>query len=451
MTDRYPLIARFVALAALVVAVVIVVLLLFWGGDQGNRYRLLFETGGQIVEGNEVRIGGVAVGSVEGIDLTDSSQAEVTIRTDQPLHEGTSAVIRTTSLSGVANRYISISPGPDSAPELDDSALITQAETVTPVDVDQLFDAFRPRTRRALSKVIQGQAAVYAGRGPEANRTYKFLNPGLSATERLFAELTRDESVFRDFVAETGGLMNAIAARRDDLSSLVTNANQMLGAIASENESLDRTLSALPPTLRQADTTFVNLRATLDDLDPFVAAAKPSTKDLAPFLRDLRPVAERSVPVFADLGRVVKRPGPANDLADLLRDSPKFEQRTRSAVAPAIDAINDSQANVEFARPYTPDLMAFVTKIAQATAYYDGNGHYARVSLPATGLFSYDSGSGRLTPQPAGDRYDGLDFARSLAPCPGGATQPAPDGSSPFLDDGNLDGRCDPADVPPGG
>jgi phospholipid/cholesterol/gamma-HCH transport system substrate-binding protein len=119
-------------------------------------------------------------------------------------------------------------------------------------------------------------------------------------------------------------------------------------------------------------------------------------------------------------------------------------------VGPAIDALNDSQENIEFARPYTPDLMAFLTKFGQATAYYDANGHYARVTLPATGLFSYDPATGMLDPQPASQRFDGLDFERALTPCPGAATQPAPDGSSPFLDDGRLAGKCDPADTPPG-
>ena len=35
--------------------------------------------------------------------------------------------------------------------------------------------------------------------------------------------------------------------------------------------------------------------------------------------------------------------------------------------------------------------------------------------------------------------------------CPGGATQPAPDGSNPWVSDASVDSsECDPADVPPG-
>ena len=449
MTEQKSRIARFAALGALLAAIVLVLVLLFSAGGDGNTYRLLFETGGQLVQGNEVRVGGVPVGSVEKVDLTEDNQAEVTIVTEDPLTEGTTAVIRQTSLSGIANRYVSITPGPDNADELETSDVITQADTQAPVDIDQLFDTFRPRARKALQKVIQGQATLYTGRGPEANRSYKFLSPGLSSTERLFAELTRDQEVFTNFVVDTGSVVNAIAARRDDLTSLVSNADEALGAIASQNEALDRSLVALPPTLRQSNTTFVNLRATLDDLDPFVAAAKPATEDLAPVLRDLRPVAERSVPVFHDLGLAVKRDGPDNDLADLLRATPEFEQKTRSAVGPSVTALSDSQANLEFARPYSPDLMAFITKFGQATSYYDANGHYARVQTPAIGLFDYDPITGTLDPQPRSQRYDGFAVDTAPTPCPGAATQPAADGSSPYLDDGSLVGKCNPADTPP--
>ena len=56
-------------------------------------------------------------------------------------------MIRATSLSGIANRYVSIAPGPDNAPELADGATLTGEKTTSPVDLDQLFNTFTPRTR----------------------------------------------------------------------------------------------------------------------------------------------------------------------------------------------------------------------------------------------------------------------------------------------------------------
>ena len=51
-------IGRVAALGALVLAIIAVAFILFGGGDSGNKYRLLFETGGQLVKDNQVLIGG---------------------------------------------------------------------------------------------------------------------------------------------------------------------------------------------------------------------------------------------------------------------------------------------------------------------------------------------------------------------------------------------------------
>jgi phospholipid/cholesterol/gamma-HCH transport system substrate-binding protein len=454
--ERGNVVTRVVAVGALVLAAILVALMVL-GGDGGVHYKLRFQTGGQLVTGNQVLVAGRPVGSVESIELTDDNEAEVEIELSEPITEGTTAVIRASSLSGIANRYVSLRLGPEGAPELDDGTVIGGAETTSPVDLDQLFDAFRPKTRRGLQKVIQGFAAIYAGVGEEANRTFEFLNPALVGGESLFAELNRDRKVLRELVTQGSRSLGAIAERREDLADLVGNANQALGAIAAENSALDRSLSALAPTLRQANTTFVNLRTALDDLDPLVETSLTATEDLTPFLRELRPVARRGVPVFTDLNAVLKMGGKANDLKDLLADLPDTRKRAESNVPRIITGLDAFQPVLEFARPYFPDLLGWLTKFGQATAYYDANGHYARVTPAGANAFEYNSGTEeldpiyQLDPFPQFEFYDTTPGARGLfLRCPGSATQ-AIAGSNPFLDDGNLGpDDCDPADVPIG-
>src|SRR6185503_10465656 len=97
-----------------------------------------FQTAGQLVKGNEVQIGGKAVGKVTSIDLTDEGQAEIEMEVDsdfKPLHDGTRATIRVGSLSGIAGRYVSISPGPNDNDEIDDGGQIMADDTTTPVDL----------------------------------------------------------------------------------------------------------------------------------------------------------------------------------------------------------------------------------------------------------------------------------------------------------------------------
>ena len=93
---------------------------------------------------------------------------------------------------------------------------------------------------------------------------------------------------------------------------------------------------------------------------------------------------------------------------------------------------------IEFIRPYATDFAAWITKFGQGFAYYDANGHYARVQ-PNFNAFSFsdNGGNGLLTPVTPAQRRNSLDHGLTR-PCPGGATQPAPDGSSPFTDDGKL-------------
>ena len=438
------------------VAFVLLVALVF-GGDGSHRYKLLFETGGQLVKGNQVLVGGAAAGSVKDIRLTDDNQAEVTIEMDQALHEGSTATIRATSLSGVANHYVSVTAGPNNAPELPGDATIAGDATTTPVDLDQLFNTFKEPVRQSLREFIQGSAQIYAGKGPQASRTYKYFGPALSSTDRLLRELGRDQRVFTDFIVDSGRVFTAVAERGDDLSGLISNSNRALGAIAAQNTSFDRSLALLPPTLRQANTTFVNLRAALDDLDPLVATAKPATRGLDPFLLKLRPVVHRSVPVFHNLRLTVTRPGGGNDLGDLVRALPKVEPKARNAFRRTIGAVNSSEPTIRFGRPYSPDLFGALTKLGQVTAYYDANGHYARVQAAEVDVFQYNPLTQLLDPIPPGNQFDRLQQPSDITPgassflrCPGGATQPIP-GSNPFTDNGNLTAAdCNPAHVPPG-
>ncbi len=446
--SRGRILARVAGVGALLVGVVLVAIVLF-GGDSGHKYKLLFETGGQLVVGNQVLVGGQPIGTVDDISLTEDSQAAVTISVDDPLHDGTLATIRATSLSGIANRYVSISPGPNSEPEIPDDATIPQTKTTSPVDIDQLFDTFNAKTRRGLANFIQGQGTVYTNNGKAANRAYKFLAPGLQSTSRLLAELTRDQQTFSDFLASGSRVLGAIAERRTDLTSAISNTNQALAAIAAENDAFDRSLVALPPALRQANTTFVNLRAAIGDLDPLIAATGDAEQaGLTPFLRKLSTVSQDSVPVFRDLGLVLHRDGPANDLVDTLGALPGAQRRASTAVPANIKAIDTSQPRIAQLRPYTPDLMGFLARFGQVASNYDGNGHYLRVQPTGINLFRWNSGSNVLDPIPTTEQFADFDngfFNR----CPGASTQPL-SGSNPFLDAGALDGICNPNDTPQG-
>ena len=243
--------------------------------------------------------------------------------------------------------------------------------------------------------------------------------------------------------------MTALADRRDDLSQLVGNTNTTARAIGDENVALGQALGLLPTTLRRANTTFVNLRATLDDLDVLVAASKPATKDLAPFLRELRPLVQESEPTIRDLSLLVSRPGADNDLTDATKQFPKLQNAASPAFTSSRQALEKAQPVLEFLRPYAPELVGWFRDFGQSAANYDANGHFARVQ-PIFNAFSFtdNPAGGTLLPIPPSQRFNGWE-TNQLRRCPGAASQPAADGSSPWRDtSGTLD--CDPSEVPPG-
>ncbi|MCW3064892.1 MAG: hypothetical protein JWN32_2064 [Solirubrobacterales bacterium] len=435
---------RGAALGALALVVVVVAIVLLSGGG-GHDYRLLFQNAGQLVKGDDVQVGGRRVGNVDSISLTQDNQAEIKITVDSPyapLHKGTLAQIRATSLSGIANRYVALTLGPNSGTELADKAELPTTSTNSIVDLDQVFNTLDPKTLKGLQDVVQGSATQYAGVAKQANQALRYFNPTLSATARLANELDRDTSAFTNFVVQTSNVVSAVASRSGDLTNLVSNTATTAGAIGAENKSFDTALQQLAPTLRRANTTFVNLRSTLNDLDTLVNASKPATKRLAPLLAALRPLVADSIPTVADLRSLIRRPGAANDLIDVLQRLPKLAKVAKPTFANGIVALNKSAPVLNYARPYTPELVGWLRDFGQGASTYDANGHYARIQ-PIFNLFSFADNplGGVLNSLGVDSRLSGLTLNQQR--CPGAAAVPAADGGNPWRDtSGTLD--CNP-------
>jgi phospholipid/cholesterol/gamma-HCH transport system substrate-binding protein len=447
-------IARGAAIGSLLAAIVAVAVLMF-GSDGGTEYKLRFQNAGQLVSGNQVQIAGKSVGKIKDIELTDNNEAQVTISVKDefaPLHEGTTAIVRVVSLPSIANRNISLQPGPNSAPELDEGALLDTDKTTTPVDLDQVFNTLDPKTRRSLQKLLQGFSNWYVGRGKELKQSFRYLGPALSTTAELMRELGADQKVFTRFVLDTSKLVTTLSERRDDISGFVGNTNTVMRAIGDENVQLSRALEHLPGTLRKANTTFVELRGALDELDELTNVTKPFAPKLAPFFRRLNTLVKTSTPTFHDFALLLRQSGSDNDLIDLLRKLPELARVTDRGFPNSIKALRESQEVVEFLRPYAPDFTGWITKFGVGNGYYDANGHYIRVQ-PIFNAFSFqdNGGNGVLRRLDAAQRKDLITDRGNERRCPGSAAAPTADASSPNTDDGKLTrDDCDPAATPPG-
>ncbi len=438
--------ARVAGVGALAVVVLVVALLLFASGG-GADYHLIFAEGDQLVRGDQVQVGGVPVGSVTNIQLTSDYKARITIHVDSslaPLHQGTTAQVRVPSLSSVANRYIAISPGPNNDPALANGATLPSSATKEVTDLDALFNTLNPRTRRGLQEFIQGTAEQYAGAGKALGASIEYFPPFLSSTTHFFSELARDESTFTNFLVETAKAVTTIGARGEQLSDLIENSNTTFAAIGARQTQLAQGLRQLPGTLHQGNRTFAELPATLTALTELVNASRPTTKSLTTLLEHLRPLVTTATPAVRNFHLAFSRPGPNNDLTDLARALPALARELTTASPATVQSLKESVPVTAFWGPYAPDLSGTLRAFGQAGAYYEGNGHYARVS-PVLPDFTLGEGN---TLTPASSPQQAFQSLKSgqLRRCPGAATQPAADGSSPFSDGEAL--TCDPTETP---
>jgi len=433
-------------MGALALVVLIVAYILFGGGGGAN-YHLIFAEADQLVKGDAVQVGGVPVGSVTNIELTPDDKARITIHVEPsltPLHEGTVAQVRVPGLAGVANRYIQLTPAPNKPnPALANGATLPASATREVTDLDQLFNTLNPQTRKGLQQLIQGSAEQYVGAGKALGESTEYFAPSLTATGHFFDELIRDEPTFTSFLVETAKAVTTIGARKEQLADLIENQNTTFAAIGSQQAQLAQGLRQLPLTLRQGNRTFAELPASLAALTELVNASRPTTGPLTLLLERLRPLVNTATPTLRNLNLAINRPGPNNDLTELVRVLPALAQTLSTASPASVTALQESVPITAFLGPYAPDLSGTLRTFGQTSAYYDADGHYVRVNpvLPDFKLGAKNN----LTPTSPQQALEGLKTGQ-LRRCPGAATQPAADRSSPFTDGELL--SCDPTETP---
>jgi phospholipid/cholesterol/gamma-HCH transport system substrate-binding protein len=412
---------RSLAAAALALGAAGLVFVLMLGGSY--EVSLTLSNASQLVKGDQVKVGGVPVGKVSEIGLADDGRAtlKLSISDDAltPLHLGTKAVVRSTSLAGIANRYVALEPGPSNAPTIPDGGRIPASDGQPEVDLDAVLNTLGPSAQRDLATLVSKSRGLITPRSERlANEGLHALNPALSQSAATAREIARDEPAFERFILESANVVSTVASRQSDLDELVGNASGALQALADRSEEIDRTLVKLPDTLRSANTTLVNVRALVGDLRPALRAARPGAPLLSALLERLSPTVRRALPVVRRLRRTA-----AGDLLEVVEGFDPLGNAATPAFRSADQTLRDALPVVVEARPYAPEVVGgLVNGFGGTTSpYYDANGHYARISFQGS-RFSLDNAASTLN-----------GFEKGVTKrCPGSAAQPAPDRSNPW-------------------
>jgi phospholipid/cholesterol/gamma-HCH transport system substrate-binding protein len=423
---------RVAALAALTIGLIAIVLVLFGGGSTYKIYAN-FTDAGQLVSGDLVTIAGHGVGTVGGIDLSSHGQARIELDISDSsvigeLRSGTVARIGQLSLTGVANRFVGIDPGPGA--QIPNGGTLPSTQTYGIVDLDTVLDSLTPRVRHSLQLILQ--TGAYFVRRPtiaNLNQLAGYLNPAFSQAAQLGSELVVDRAALSRLVSSTGQLAQHLAANAGNLGGAVSSTAGALRQVASQRVALSDSLVRAPAVLGQARRVLADTSYALGQVDPMLTALAPVAPRAATLLRGVVPFGKDLIPTLNEIRGIF--PGAETALNN-------FVPVERQGV-PALNSLSTALTNVlpivSGLRPYAPDVTAGFFNGVGGSAFggYDANGHYlhSRLILQAggaslTGLLSILGKATTVIPLLSGART-GL-----LSPCPGGGGPPAPDGSSPW-------------------
>ena len=332
-----------VGLISIAVIVVAVYFAFARGLPWGDHYELKiqFAESVNVKERQPVRIAGVDVGKVVGVEHADPPKrlVEVTVRIDdsgRPIHRDAQVKIRPRIfLEG--NWFLELSPGTDRTPELPDGGTIPADRTSAPVQLGQVFSILQSDTRENLRRIFREYGSALEGKGAAGfNRSTKYWEPAYRDTAVVQdATLGLAAHDLSDFIASSGRVARGLDRSPPALKSLITDFNTAAGAFAREATSLEAAIGELPRTLRAARPALRKLNDAFPPLRRLVADLRPSIREMGrtidvsfPFIRQTRLLVSRAElrGLVADLRPTVP------DLARLTRDTvPLYEALRESA------------------------------------------------------------------------------------------------------------------------
>jgi phospholipid/cholesterol/gamma-HCH transport system substrate-binding protein len=209
------------AVAMLLVAAGLIVIFGEFRFAPTNRYHATFSDASRLEGGNDVRIAGVPVGTVEDVKLNPDNSVDVAFTLDKKyqLYTSTRAVIRYENLVG--DRFMEITSGPGELRKLPKGATIPKDNTQPALDLDALLGGLRP--------VVKGL------NGDQVNQISNAILELLQGQGGALAQL----------LSETGSFSQTLGDRYQVISEVIQNLNQVLGTIDSKTAEFDASVDGL--------------------------------------------------------------------------------------------------------------------------------------------------------------------------------------------------------------
>ena len=316
------------------------------------RFDVHFDEASQLAVESDVRISGVSVGKVKGIELADDGLADATIEIDPkyaPIPTDTRTMLRQKTLLG--ETYVELTPGSSDAPPLPEGGTLPEANVSDAVQLDEIFRAFDEPTRAAFQTWMADAAVAFKGRGIDLNAALGNLDQFAERGDDLLRVLDSQRLAVKKLLADGGATFDAISKQPDQLRGLINNTEAVFSTTAARDTEIREIFQALPTFLDESKLTLNRLAEFSTDTNPLVTQLQPVARQLSGtflalqrlspelerFFNGLRPVIKRAEPGFSSLRTILD-----DQLPPFLGDlEPSFDQ-----LIPILDTVNRYRGEV---------------------------------------------------------------------------------------------------------
>ncbi|MGZ8694781.1 MAG: MlaD family protein [Gaiellaceae bacterium] len=453
--------AVFLLLAA---AAAFAVVALGAGDDGGEDYkvRAIFENAGFVIPGEDVKVAGVKVGSIDAVEVTDDLKAaivlDITEEGYQDFRQDAECLVRPQSLIG--ERFVECEPtqaraaGTDPPPALEQledgpgegQYLLPVERNGKSVDLDLVNNIMREPVRQRLSIILSDLGIGVAGRGKDLADVIRRADPALREVDEVLKILAQQNDRLADLAVDSDTIMQPLARERRHVSGALTNMSEVAEATAERRADLEADIERLPEFLRELRPTMVRLGALSDEMTPVLTDLGDVAPDINRLVLQLGPFAQAGRPALASLGEAAEAGIPAVRAArPVVRDLRRLARAVRPVGANLRRVLESFQRTGGINR-----AMDYIFYQVAAINGFDSFGHYLRAGLivnqcsnyaitaafGCSANFTSASATAAASSGPSGRPRDSVlqrtaaALARALG-LPGGEDAPAPRKSQP--------------------
>jgi phospholipid/cholesterol/gamma-HCH transport system substrate-binding protein len=253
----------------------------------GDTYYASFSEAGGLKVNDEVRIAGVRVGKVRGIEL-DGNQVRVELQVDEDAKfgPGTGAEIRVKTILGAM--FIALEP--DGSGQMEEGSEIPLERTSSPYDVVEVFEGLAERSRRIdtdqLATALDTMATLTRNTPAEFQRALQ----GVSALSANVA--ARDEQL-NTLLQNLRKVSAVLGDRSDDIIKLMEDGDVLFRALVARREAVHDLLVATSELSVQLTglvrDTRADLKPALDNLENVLDLLNANRENLDASVRLLAP------------------------------------------------------------------------------------------------------------------------------------------------------------------